>query len=258
MDPSAFVKFKLIKKEKINYNTALFRFALPDEKATLGLPVASCILIRFVTAEGKTVIRPYTPTSDETAIGYFDLVVKTYENGTASKHIHSLEVGDELEVKGPIQKLQFTPNKFKHIGMVAGGTGITPIIQVFRKILSDPTDSTKLSLIFANNTEEDIFLKEIIDAFVTAHPDRVKVHYKVAKPTNLPVAWTGGVGFVTKEDLVEHLPAASEGNDIVIGVCGPPGMMAVISGDKLPDKSQGPLDGYLKELGYTSENVFKF
>jgi len=37
----------------------------------------------------------------------------------------------------------------------------------------------------------------------------------------------------------------------------PPALQA-ISGDKLPDKSQGPLTGMLKDMGYTEEQVFKF
>lgn len=41
-------------------------------------------------------------------------------------------------------------------------------------------------------------------------------------------------------------------------VCGPPPMMRAISGDKLPDKSQGPLTGLLKDLGYDESQVFKF
>ena len=35
-------------------------------------------------------------------------------------------------------------------------------------------------------------------------------------------------------------------------------MMRAISGDKLPDKSQGPLTGLLKDLGYDESQVFKF
>ena len=34
--------------------------------------------------------------------------------------------------------------------------------------------------------------------------------------------------------------------------------MKAISGDKAEDKSQGPLTGILKDLGYTSEQVYKF
>ena len=41
-------------------------------------------------------------------------------------------------------------------------------------------------------------------------------------------------------------------------VCGPPPMMKALSGDKAQDKSQGPLSGLLKDLGFTEEGVFKF
>ena len=41
-------------------------------------------------------------------------------------------------------------------------------------------------------------------------------------------------------------------------VCGPPPMMKAISGDKAKDKSQGPLQGVLKDCGYTESQVFKF
>jgi cytochrome-b5 reductase len=41
-------------------------------------------------------------------------------------------------------------------------------------------------------------------------------------------------------------------------VCGPPPMMNAVSGDKAPDKSQGELAGVLKDMGYTSDMVYKF
>ena len=47
-------------------------------------------------------------------------------------------------------------------------------------------------------------------------------------------------------------------DDNLVMVCGPPGLMKVVSGDKAPDKSQGPLSGALAELGYTPAQVFKF
>ena len=38
----------------------------------------------------------------------------------------------------------------KHIGMIAGGAGITPMLQIARNILNDTGDETKVSLIFSN------------------------------------------------------------------------------------------------------------
>lgn len=46
-------------------------------------------------------------------------------------------------------------------GMIAGGTGITPMYQVAAAILKDPRDVTQLSLIFGNLSEEDILIKQV-------------------------------------------------------------------------------------------------
>ena len=39
-------------------------------------------------------------------------------------------MGDELECKGPIPKLPYTPNMKKALGFVVGGSGLTPALQV--------------------------------------------------------------------------------------------------------------------------------
>lgn len=44
----------------------------------------------------------------------------------------------------------------------------------------------------------------------------------------------------------------------MLQVCGPPPMMKALSGDKAEDKSQGPLTGVLKDVGFTESQVFKF
>lgn len=41
----------------------------------------------------------------------------------------------------------------RRLGMIAGGTGLTPMLQVVKRVLSRKEDTTQLSLIFANQTE---------------------------------------------------------------------------------------------------------
>ena len=66
------------------------------------------------------------------------------------------QVGDTLEFKGPILKLPYKANEYEHIGMVAGGTGITPMLQVVDEVLANPADKTKISLVFGNQSEADM------------------------------------------------------------------------------------------------------
>jgi cytochrome-b5 reductase len=252
LNPNDFTEFPLIKKTPVSPNTAMYRFAFPNATDELALPVASFILVKADLGEEKPTIRPYTPvTYDEK--GYFELVIKSYPEGKMSKHIGQLKVGDKLSIKGPLAKLEYKPNMRKRIGMIAGGAGVTPILQVAQEILKNPDDKTQISLIFANQTPDDILLKDRIDSWVAKNPDRFKVYYTVDRPNP---AWKGGVGFVNDKMVTDNLP--KPGDDSLILVCGPPPMMKHISGDKTPDFKQGELTGLLKKLGYSESNVYKF
>lgn len=254
--PDKWIEFKLQDTARVSHNSKLFRFSFdPDKK--LGLDVASCILTRAPLgqdAEGKPkyVIRPYTPISDPESKGYFDLLIKVYPEGKMSQHFASLKPGDVVEVKGPIEKLRYTPNMKKHIGMIAGGTGITPMLQVIEAILKNPDDKTQISLLYANISPDDILLKQKLDVLATSHPN-LKVFYTVDIPTK---NWRGGVGYISKDMAEKGLPAPSD--DTLVLVCGPPGMMQHVSGEKAKDWTQGEVSGILKELGYTEQMVYKF
>ena len=47
-----------------------------------------------------------------------------------SQHVEKLKIGDEIDVRGPNGQMKYEPNMYKHIGMIAGGSGITPMVQV--------------------------------------------------------------------------------------------------------------------------------
>jgi cytochrome-b5 reductase len=112
-------KFKLIEKTTLNHNVSSFRFELPEGTNEVGLPTASCVMVKHKgEGEEKAVIRPYTPILPDVPSNYFDLVVKQYPTGIMSKHIHSLNPNDTLEMKGPNLKFKYEAGKFKQIGMV--------------------------------------------------------------------------------------------------------------------------------------------
>lgn len=39
-----------------------------------------------------------------------------------------LKIGDQVSMKGPKGQMKYTPKYAKQIGMIAGGTGITPML----------------------------------------------------------------------------------------------------------------------------------
>jgi len=254
LDPKEFVDFTLREVLPINHNTKIFRFNLATPDTELGLPIASCVVVKCPKADkdGKDVIRPYTPVSSNEQKGYVDLMVKIYPDGIASNYIWNLKKGDKLAIKGPIPKLIIKPNMKKNIGMVAGGTGLTPMLQVAREVLKNSHDKTNVSFIFANISEADILQRKELDELQAKH-NNFKVYYVLEKP---PKDWKQGVGYVNPEMLKKVMPPPSDDNLVL--VCGPPVMVDKIAGSKAPDYSQGELKGFLKDLGYTSDQVFKF
>ncbi|PRP87281.1 hypothetical protein PROFUN_01543 [Planoprotostelium fungivorum] len=255
LNPKDFKPFTVTEVVPYNYNSKLIRFELKDDEI-LGLDVASALVVRAPIGEdGKQVIRPYTPISDNDDRGHWDLLVKVYEKGVMSKHLGDLKPGDTLEVKGPIPKLQIKPNMKKRIAMIAGGSGITPMYQVVNELIKAEKDSkekTELTLLFANISEDDILLKETFDRLAKENSN-FKVHYLIEKHGQ---DWKGEVGRVTTDLAKRLLPPPSD--EHLVLVCGPPPMMNAVSGGKAPDYSQGEVSGILKDLGYTKDQVYKF
>ncbi|OCB86110.1 NADH-cytochrome b5 reductase [Sanghuangporus baumii] len=222
LDPSKWKEFPLVTKFTVSPNTALYRFALPRPDDVLGLPIGQHISVQ-AEVNGKQIMRSYTPTSSDDDLGHFDLLVKTYEKGNISRYIGQLKIGDKVRIRGPKGQFKYHPSLTREIGMIAGGTGITPMLQIVRAALKNPLDRTKLSLIYANVNTEDILLRTELDELAERHKDRFKVYYVLNNP---PPNWKGGVGFVTKDQIERHLPPTN--HNIKILMCGPPPMMTAM------------------------------
>ncbi|KAG5636310.1 hypothetical protein H0H81_008481, partial [Sphagnurus paluster] len=244
LDPEKWIDFKLKKVIPYNHNTSEFIFELPNNEASL-LPVASCLVVKssdpeaLKDANGKPIIRPYTPISAPDQKGELTLLVKKYDQGNASKHIHGLKEGDSLSIKGPIVKFPYKVNEFDEVALIGGGSGITPLYQVLTYALGDKTNKTKFKLLFSNVTEADILLRADLDALAKKFPDTLDVVYLLDKPEP---SWT--------DVIKKHVAPASLGDKVKVFVCGPPPQVASIAGKK-DGMKQGELAGVLKELGYT-------
>jgi len=264
LNPQQKIPFKLIEKHIISHDTRRFRFALQTPEHVLGLPVGKHMYLS-AHIDGKLVIRPYTPVTSDDELGYFDLVIKVYfknvhpkfpEGGKMSQHLESMEIGDTIDVRGPSGHYTYKGQgvfeveenrkekkimRCKKIGMIAGGTGITPMLQVVNDILKHPEDKTEVSLLFANQTEEDILLREEIEEMVEENPGRLHVWYTLDRAQE---NWSYSSGFVNEEMIKEHLPKSDEHS--VILMCGPPPMIKFAC---IPN---------LEKLGFKPDQYFSF
>ena len=147
-----------------------------------------------------------------------------------SQYFESLAIGDKITIKGPFGlieylgkggfKIKSTTKKVKQVGMIAGGTGITPMLQIINAVLKDPKDETVLYLLFANQTESDILVRDILESKQKEHPNRFKLWYTLDRPAE---GWKYSTGFINAEMIHEHLPPPGE--DTLILMCGPPPMI---------------------------------
>ncbi|GJQ13715.1 hypothetical protein GpartN1_g5506.t1 [Galdieria partita] len=241
LDPLDFRSFKLIEKAIVTPNVRLFRFAASHPEQLVNVPLGKHIYAK-AWINGKEVRRPYNPINKPNQVGYFDILVKIYPApyGLFSRYLDSLEIGDCVEFRGPKGKFEYKRNMKKRLGMIAGGTGITPMFQLIDAILNDPLERTQISLIYANHTEQDIIFRNKLESLASQFPTRLKLYFVLNQP---PSSWSQGVGFINEKHIQHHLGYAS--SSIMILVCGPPAMTKAMM-------------ILLNKLGYKGEDIFKF
>jgi len=232
------VSLPLVQKDVISPDTRVFRFALPTSQHRLGLPTGQHILLSG-KVDGELVTRAYTPISCDDDLGYVDFVVKVYfanvhpkfpEGGKFTQHLEAIKLGDTIDFQGPTGHIVYwkdglftvkgEPHYAKRLGLIAGGSGIAPIMQVVRHILKDPEDETELHVLFANQTEADILLREELDETAAKYPDRLKVWYTLDRPSE---GWQYSSGFIDEEMLKAHMPPADKRTYVLM--CGPAPMI---------------------------------
>ena len=219
LSPREYLKFSLIQKTQLSHDSYHFVLALPSPNAVLGLPIGQHIAIR-ATIDDKKISRSYTPTSSNRDLGRLELTIKLYPDGRlTNNYLRNLQIGDQVEIRGPSGAMRYRKGMCERIGMIAGGTGITPMYQIIRAVCEDETDTTTVSLLYGNKTYEDILLREELERFAAKYPDKFKVWHLLSSP---PKEWKYGKGRITTNLIKERLPQPKQGAKIL--VCGPPGL----------------------------------
>lgn len=81
--PTTWKEYPLVSVRPYNHDTSIFEFGL-EEGQSLGLPVCGCILMATTPpsegegSDAEMEVRPYTPISDNSVLGKFELLIKRY------------------------------------------------------------------------------------------------------------------------------------------------------------------------------------
>jgi cytochrome-b5 reductase len=246
-----FVAMPLIRKEILSHDTARFTFALPKADHVLGLPTGQHVSLKYYMDDKTAVQRSYTPVTDNSSVGEFSLVIKVYkplppkfpEGGKMSQHLDAMKIGETILVHGPkghteykgLGKLSVKPlgkplqeRYTRHIGMMAGGTGVTPMLQVLHHIFHDTKDTTtQIRMIYANQTEDDILVREELETLQVNFPTRFTLWYTVDRvvPESNADQWPYDIGFINEAMVEKHLMFPKNVQNPQFLMCGPPPMI---------------------------------
>eukprot|EP01084_Bolivina_argentea_P088576 159921_1 len=244
--PRKYQKYKMIKKIHVSHNTRKYRFALRNTTDELGLPCGRYISFRFFetnpqTNEKEEIRRPYTPITSNKERGHFDVMIKVYSDGKMSSYLDTLRPNrDYIEARGPLGDIEYISpglvihkKKERHtatkVGMICGGTGITPMLQLMTEIIGNH-DPVQVSLIFGNVSIDDILLKPELEAIRQKH-DNIHIRFIIDKAPTDGREWNEDVGYVTSDIIKSRIfPPAK---DVVVFLCGPPVMTKICKANLL-------------------------
>mmetsp|Transcript_217 Transcript_217/g.342 ORF Transcript_217/g.342 Transcript_217/m.342 type:complete len:346 (-) Transcript_217:32-1069(-) len=260
-----FIKVPLLENVPVSPTAFVARFGLPDPARPLNLSTCACILAGVETPNGEMVVRPYTPISTNADKGTFDLLIRKYPDGKMSSYLADLKPSKEGVVGFkhiPFNvKIQYPFGSPKTLVMIAGGTGITPMIQALHAILGDdqcPIEKT--ILLYGSRNKDDILGKEMLDHWSSTHKDKLTVIHVLShekeEQQEEGVLEAGGFkkGFIDRKLIESVAPPANSGKNVKIFVCGPPIMYDILCGPRTEEQ----VTGVLGEMGYLKYQVYKF
>ena len=158
------------------------------------------------------------------------IAVRETHNGLVSTYINNeLQVGNELIVQGPFGDFIYPPINPRHVQalvLIAGGSGITPILSILLSSLQQ-NDDMPIHLVYAARSADNIMFFDAIETLRCANPERLTVAYVVKDMDSHKLATVGRLNSALLEAL---LPMLGENADKTQShatefyVCGPEGL----------------------------------
>jgi ferredoxin-NADP reductase len=181
--------------------------------------------VRLTADDGYQAQRSYSiasPPEDE----LLSLTVERLNDGEVSPYlVDELRVGDQLQLRGPIGGyFVWTTAKGGPLCLIAGGTGVTPLMAMVRHRDKSSGRIPTLLLYSARSLDNVVYQKEL-DA-MALRDTSLRVVYALTREQ--PEDWMGHRGRINKALLAETcFPVAQ---NPAIYVCGPTSFVEAVSG----------------------------
>jgi ferredoxin-NADP reductase len=199
-----------------------FRIKLPQWRAHLPGQYYS---LRLTAPDGYEAIRSYSIASSPLDQGEIELTVDCLTDGEVSPFLHDVvEIGDELEVRGPLTEY-FTWNGSSPLLLIGGGSGVVPLMSMLRHHRRAFAE-VPVRLLYSVRSPDDVYYRDELG-------DETTVTYT----RRTPEAWTGAAGRINAE--------------MIAGVAWPDGRAYVCG----PNQFVETAAGLLMQSGYTTDQI---
>ena len=161
----------------------------------------------------------FSITSSPTNKEYQEFSIK--KCGALTDYLHSLQVGDEITVRGPYGNHFPVEDKLKgkNLLFIAGGIGLAPLRSVINYVRDKKDNYGSVHIIYGSRSADDLVdYQEILNEWQT--DENVRVDLTIDRPQE---GWDGHVGFVPS-----YLKEIGFSTDKTALVCGPPIMIKFV------------------------------
>jgi ferredoxin-NADP reductase len=173
--------------------------------------------VRLTAPDGYQAQRSYSIASPPSRSGEVDLTIEKIADGEVSPYFHDVvEVGDQVEVRGPIGGyFVWEPALGGPLLLVAGGSGVVPLMAMLRERAASEAMPRAVLLSSSRSIDEVIYREEL--SSLAAGDAELRVIQTLTR--SQPPRWTGYDRRIDRQMLAEAIAAA--GAQPLVYICGP-------------------------------------
>ena len=179
-----------------------FKVELPKD-ANIDFYPGQFFMVSFVNEPEIKLSRAYSIASSPLNKNYLEIALDKV--GPFTTKLFSMKEGDLLKFKGPYGKFYFNEGMKNNLVLIAGGTGITPLIGIIR-YCADKNLSNNIRLIYSVKTPQDIIYREDLEKI--KNRNRNFDYAVTVTRAGDESAWNGRKGRIDVELLKENIEDA--------------------------------------------------
>jgi flavocytochrome c len=219
--------------EAFGTGSRVILFSLPGALQTSGLEIGQYVAVRGEW-DGQVLQGFYSPITDPNDIGVIGILARV-DKGHMKEWLSALCPGDAVQMRScggltikqvpGLRQLQFHGSSIRQFGLIAGGSGIAPMIQILRAALKPPYAESiqSVRVVYAAEDLSEVTYRNVLDEYKERFGE--KFDYRLVLNTP-PSGWVHGVGYIDRPMLATGIPPPSK--DLLICVCGPPAMQSAV------------------------------